>query len=155
MKKLYVLFLLALTASTATTAQPNPQYGGTNYTLSVPLKKFPNRLEVTYTLDEKVPQQKISIGCMHGTQAVQWSELTESVASSCSRVGENNMRVFVKLALCGAESAVEVTPKHVSSANLKDGNSFGNVLLLVRSNSLNWRNPFVNGRPFSVLKSGC
>lgn len=146
----FILSILMLTSSAY--GQPNPQYQGVNNTLKSPLTLFPENVEISYMLDDKVTDQPIEIGCQNDVNT-EWSTLNQGAYSKCNRQQDKNLRIFVRWKLCSSVTTVELSPKHVESAWKKDDIKQGSILLLLREKSLNWRNIAKPGRPFSVLKS--
>lgn len=146
--------LLAGSIAVAAFALPNPQYMGVDHTLQAPLTRFPDRIQLAYMLDDGVSDRTVAIGCQNGASAPVWAALKAGEASYCDRQSTQNLRVFVRLKLCSGDKTIELQPKNVDSAWTKDSLYEGSITFLLREKSLNWRNAFKAGRPFSVMK-GC
>lgn len=146
--------LLAGSITVAAFAQPNPQYMGADHTLHAPLARFPDRVIVGYMLDQGVSDRTVEMGCQNGAGAPVWATLKATESGYCDRQSNQNLRVFVRVSLCSVDSTIELKPKNVHSAWTKDSSYEGDITLLLLEKSLNCRNAFKAGRPFSVLK-GC
>jgi hypothetical protein len=104
-------------------------------------------------LEQGVTDRAVEIGCQNGSSATVWVRLVDGLGSDCNRELNQNLRLFVRTGLCNVTNTIELKPRNVESAWVKDGISEGSILFQLREKSLNWRNVFKNGRPFSVLKS--
>jgi hypothetical protein len=151
--KLLCVGILLSFALSAAISQPNPQYQGVNNILPTPLTRFPDRLQLTYMLEQGVTDRAVEIGCQNGSSAPVWVPLADGLGTNCNRELNQNLRVFVRTGLCNVANTIELKPRHVESAWVKDGISEGSIIFQLREQSLNWHNVFKNGRPFSVLKS--
>lgn len=154
------LFLLAIYAfCSVCSAQTAPNFMGTSHILEKPLARFPDALDVSVMLDTEngASSTPIRLGCQSGSGGITWTPLELGAQAECLRQGGDNLRVFVQVDKCNTSPIhVELRPKHVDTAWTQDGIYRGTVTLLLRAQSLNFRNvakPPKAPPPFSVLKN--